>query len=345
MKKIVFALAALAIVSCKKEETKPVDYTLFTGTITNPNSDKLTVLTRKGPVKDINVDENGKFADTLRLDEGQYYINDGNEYAAIYVKKGAHMDMTLDTKEFDKSIKFTGKGAESNNYFSDATRLEIALFDQEDLSDVPSLMKKFQADSKALLDKTTSLDSLTKVQENKKIEQMVAQYGQMLSAKAKLADMKGKPSPAFENYENYKGGTTSLSDLKGKYVYIDAWATWCGPCKKEIPFLKEVEKEFHGKNIEFVSISLDNGRGYKADSKEAAEAAAKEGWKKMIADKEMTGLQLYADKAFQSDFATAYGINSIPRFILIDPNGNIVDADAPRPSSPKLKELFAAQGI
>jgi len=45
------------------------------------------------------------------------------------------------------------------------------------------------------------------------------------------------------------GGTTSLDDLKGKYIYIDVWATWCGPCKAEIPFLKDVEKKYHGKKL------------------------------------------------------------------------------------------------
>ena len=104
---------------------------------------------------------------------------------------------------------------------------------------------------------------------------------------------KGKASPSFENFENYKGGTTSLSDLKGKYVYVDVWATWCGPCKKEIPFLKEVESQYHGKNIEFVSISVDDGRGFKAKTKELALEASKKGWRKMIAEKEMGGIQLF----------------------------------------------------
>ncbi|MFK8059036.1 MAG: TlpA family protein disulfide reductase [Polaribacter sp.] len=67
----------------------------------------------------------------------------------------------------------------------------------------------------------------------------------------------GSPSPKFNGYENNAGGKTSLEDLKGKYVYIDVWATWCGPCIAEIPSLKKVEKDFHNKNIEFVSISID----------------------------------------------------------------------------------------
>ena len=52
----------------------------------------------------------------------------------------------------------------------------------------------------------------------------------------------------------------SLSDLKGKYVYIDVWATWCGPCNAEIPHLKKLEEEFEGRNIYFVSISCDDSR-------------------------------------------------------------------------------------
>ena len=138
---------------------------------------------------------------------------------------------------------------------------------------------------------------------------------------------KGQPSPKFVGYENYAGGTTSLDDLRGKYIYVDVWATWCGPCKREIPFLQEVEKEYQGKNIQFVSLSVD-----KLDDHGK--------WKKMIEDKKLGGIQLFADKSWESNFVTGYLIKGIPRFILIDPNGNIVSSNAPRPSDSKLIDLF-----
>ena len=138
---------------------------------------------------------------------------------------------------------------------------------------------------------------------------------------------KGAPSPKFIDYKNFAGGTTSLDDFKGKYVYIDVWATWCGPCKKEIPFLQDVEKKYHNKNIEFVSISIDQKSAYNV-------------WKKMVADKQLGGVQLVADNAFESQFIKDYGIDLIPRFILIDPEGKIIDSNAPRPSYPELTVLL-----
>jgi thiol-disulfide isomerase/thioredoxin len=137
----------------------------------------------------------------------------------------------------------------------------------------------------------------------------------------------GQPSPKFQNFENYAGGTTSLNDLKGKYVSIDVWATWCGPCKYEIPFLKKLEEKYHDKYIHFVSLSVDKQKD-------------KDKWKKMIADKELQGIQIISDNDFNTSFVNDYKINGIPQFILIDPQGNIVKANAPRPSEEKLIELF-----
>ncbi len=139
---------------------------------------------------------------------------------------------------------------------------------------------------------------------------------------------KDNPSPTF-NYENHKGGTTDLASLKGNYVYIDVWATWCGPCLREIPSLKEVEKDYHNKNIKFVSISIDEPKDYKK-------------WKAMVAEKELGGIQLMADNNWKSKFVEDYAILGIPRFILIDPQGNIVSADAPRPSDPALRKTLDA---
>jgi thiol-disulfide isomerase/thioredoxin len=138
---------------------------------------------------------------------------------------------------------------------------------------------------------------------------------------------KGNVSPKFVDYENYAGGTTSLDDLKGKFVYIDVWATWCGPCKAEIPFLKELEAKYHGKNIEFVSISVDALKDY-------------DKWKAMVSEKELKGIQLFANNSWKSQFVEDYLIKGIPRFILIDTEGNIINANAPRPSEDKLIALF-----
>ena len=138
---------------------------------------------------------------------------------------------------------------------------------------------------------------------------------------------KGGKSPDFLNYENYNGGPTSLIDLKGKSVYIDVWATWCGFCKGEVPFLKEAEKAYLSKNIDFISISVDEIKDYNK-------------WRKIVKENALSGLQLLADKNLYSEFIKDYKINSIPRFILIDPQGNIVSANAPRPSSKELKVLL-----
>ena len=133
-------------------------------------------------------------------------------------------------------------------------------------------------------------------------------------------------APDF-NYVNVDGRTVSLSSLRGKYVYIDVWATWCGPCKKEIPFLSAIEDEYRTRKIQFISLSVDVNKDINK-------------WKEYVKSNQLKGIQLIADKDFNSDFIKKFNINSIPRFILIDPEGKIVSGDAKRPSDPELKELF-----
>jgi len=138
---------------------------------------------------------------------------------------------------------------------------------------------------------------------------------------------KGTPSPKFTNYKNYNGGVNSLDDFKGKFVFIDIWATWCGNCKNQMPALKKLEEEY--KDIVFLNIA------WKDDEDK---------WRKTIRRESLTGVQLFATKK-DNAFFEEYGIYGIPKYILIDPKGNIVDHSTPRPSDDKLKILFKSVGI
>nr|WP_121269561.1 TlpA disulfide reductase family protein [Pedobacter schmidteae] len=127
------------------------------------------------------------------------------------------------------------------------------------------------------------------------------------------------------SYPDKEGKMVSMADLKGKVVLVDVWATWCGPCKAEIPYLKKLEEEMKGTDVQVVSISVD-------------EAKDKEKWLKMIKEEGLGGLQLFASG--WGDLAQYYKIKGIPRFMVFDKQGKIVTVDSPRPSDPALKALL-----
>jgi len=132
--------------------------------------------------------------------------------------------------------------------------------------------------------------------------------------------------PAMDfTYPDINGNEVSLSDFEGSYVYVDVWATWCGPCKREIPHLVQLEKDYHDKNIVFLSVSVDEDKDHEA-------------WLNMLEEKEMGGVQLFASG--WSKITKDYKINGIPRFMLFDTEGNIVNVRTSRPSNPETRDLF-----
>ncbi len=323
----------LLVISCKNET--PKNYVTLSGKIIHKNSDELQIRNRKNQViKTISVTEDGTFSDTLKVEKGNYSLSDEHESAGLYLFPNSDLYITLDTEQFDETLKFTGEGNEENNYAIKKYLLQEKIFiNPDDLYDQPKT--DF---TKALDSLKTEFDLFLSSQENLDtdfiqvdIENTTGLFGYLANRYddvAKIKKMIGQPTPTFSNYENHDGSTTSLSDLKGKYIYIDVWATWCSPCIAEIPALKKLEKELGGK-MHFVSISID-----KVDKHEA--------WKKMVEEKELKGIQLYADNNWESQFVRDFGINGIPRFILIDPLGNVVKPDAPRPSNPKTKDLLSS---
>jgi thiol-disulfide isomerase/thioredoxin len=135
----------------------------------------------------------------------------------------------------------------------------------------------------------------------------------------------GEEALAF-SYPDKDGKTVTMASLKGKVVLIDVWATWCKPCKEEIPYLKKLEEEMKGKDIAIISLSTDA-------------VSDKDKWLKMIKDENLGGIQLFAGGP-GNEFSQYYKVNAIPRFLVFDKQGKIVTVDSPRPSNPELKTLL-----
>jgi thiol-disulfide isomerase/thioredoxin len=126
----------------------------------------------------------------------------------------------------------------------------------------------------------------------------------------------GNSVPEF-SFEQADGQSIALSSLKGRAIYIDVWATWCGPCKREMPHLEELQKSLSKDAIHFVSISVDEDR---------------QAWETMADEQALGGYQFITGSGWESPFTEHFKVNSIPRFILLDHEGKIISADAPRPS-------------
>jgi len=410
-------------------------YVRLSGEITNPNSDKITIR-GNGYIKVIDVNANGTFEDTLVVKEGDYTFYDTKESTAMYLVPGYRLDISLDGKEFDETLKYRGIGEKPNNFnasyflFNEKNAIDYETYkkieDQEYFdyqlkthASIMKLLNEFEIENENFLESQANkfrfqmLNNLiTKLGEDYfagKTKGIITQYldseidkidfkdsvmfasnndykyflssyfvSGLTSGDLKTLELyneellemqkksivttlkrgisfynmdkldvyyqtyvklaandkdinrtkekydriknlkKGSPSPSF-NYPDSSGKNISLESLKGKLVYVDVWATWCGPCKAQIPFLKQLEEKYREEDIAFVSLSIDQ---LKNISK----------WKDMIVDKELEGIQIIADKAWQSKFVTDYVIEGIPRFVLIDKDGNLMDPMAPRPA-------------
>ncbi|MHA7944992.1 TlpA family protein disulfide reductase [Formosa sp. 3Alg 14/1] len=342
MKKIFIAISALTIFACQEAPKK--DYVTLSGKIIDKNSDSLLIRSRSYS-KTIKVNSDGTFSDTLKVESGLYNFYDGGESSTIFLKNGYDLNISLDTKEFDESIAYTGEGAENNTFLAQHAIKQEQLMDQDfssmDLKTLDDKFAEIETELTTFYESNPSIDTMVTKSLTKNLQPMLDGTKKYYAGNIMLKqEMTGKPSPLFVDYVNVDGSTTSLESLRGKYVYIDVWATWCAPCKAEIPALKALEKEYHDKNITFVSLSVDDDRTHGGSWDKA-----KEDWLAMVADKELSGVQVMAPEGWKSQFVRDYKINGIPRFILIDPAGLIVDPSAPRPSDEKLKTLFTSLSI
>lgn len=136
----------------------------------------------------------------------------------------------------------------------------------------------------------------------------------------------GKMAPDFVIVDA-DGNKGMLSDLRGKNIYIDIWATWCGPCVMEIPYVEKLQEKYKdSENLEFISISVDDNVN---------------AWKKKLEDDKPQWRNFVVEGGFRGPLNQLYYISGIPRFMLIDKDGRIVSVNAPRPSSAGIDEYLA----
>jgi peroxiredoxin/phosphoribosylformylglycinamidine (FGAM) synthase PurS component len=152
------------------------------------------------------------------------------------------------------------------------------------------------------------LDSLSKGFEKqmpnskfvKEFKNKLAQYKNVVTV--------GQAAPEI-SLNNQEGNPTNLSSLRGKYVLIDFWASWCGPCRDENPNVVRMYNKFKGKNFEIFGVSLDK---------------SKEKWLEAIQKDQLSWVHVSDLKYWQSAGAAAYGVQSIPATFLIDPSGKVI---------------------
>jgi peroxiredoxin len=129
------------------------------------------------------------------------------------------------------------------------------------------------------------------------------------------------PTPAGENLR--------LSSLRGQFVLVDFWASWCMPCRAEIPHLKDLYAQYHAAGLEIVSISID---------------AHTEAWKKAMGQEQMPWKQVmdsYSGTGNYSDVAGGYGVKYIPYTLLLDKEGQVIAINPePHTLDKQLKKLF-----
>ena len=130
----------------------------------------------------------------------------------------------------------------------------------------------------------------------------------LVALAAALKLQPGQPAPDF-TLDDLDGLPVSLSQFKGQVVLLDFWASWCGPCINDLPYLREVKKKTDGWAVIFLNISLD---------------ADEDDWREAIDEHEIKGVHVRAD-GWGAEVAKTYQVMGIPSYYLVDSQGLLVE--------------------
>jgi len=292
-------------------------------------------------------DAEGKFSIAFpsQLDAGTYRLRAGAKSADLLISGSEKkINLTGDLKSFgDLTYKVDGAPL-TEDYLSliqSFTSKEIDTKGLRDkaLGDIDPLIG-YMISSKMFRMRPEFLDVHKSVAKNltakypnedisKKFSAMVTQTERQYAAQQSSQNIKvGMPAPEI-SLPGIDGKTRSLSDLKGKVVLLDFWASWCGPCRKANPHVVEVYDKYKSKGFDVFSVSLDgldtrSKKRYSEDQLGSQMDRQKERWLAAIKKDNLKWDGHVSDlKKWESTPAATYGVRSIPKTFLIDRDGNI----------------------
>ena len=314
---------ALATLLFACTNTNP-NQVIISGTITNPKGDTVKIM-MKDTSYITTLNEAAHFNISFNLDSATYLsFFHGDESTAMFLKGDENVNLTIDTEFFDETIIY--EGSAESSYLAKKYLLgeDANIYGQLFTTEKEEFIVNLNTHIAKVEQELASLNNEAFITaEKEKNVKMAEYYISKIEAIANLPQI-GEPAIDF-TYPDKEGNELSLSTFKGSLVYVDVWATWCGPCKAEIPALKTLEHDYHNNNITFLSVSVDTDE---------------EAWINMVAEKQLGGVQLWANG--WTEITKSYAINGIPRFMLFDTDGNVISLNAPRPSSEEIRGLIEA---
>ncbi|PZR22782.1 MAG: hypothetical protein DI539_04630 [Flavobacterium psychrophilum] len=246
--------------------------------------------------------------------------------AALYPKENT--DESAEIKDMKKTVSLKDESLISSVEYFDYVMTQITADNKDDIDlNTKALLAINKLPAGSFKDKLlyrqlnkSIKDASNKDERNKLLEGYASTFNDKRYAAITLNNTKtienlgeGKAAPLFTAM-TLDRKEVSLESLKGKYVVIDVWATWCGPCRYQSPYFEKFALKYKNQPVQFVALSTD----HRIDS-----------WFIEAKSKSKSVLQLHANDA--KKLGKDYNIQGIPRFILIDPQGNFVNSNMPFP--------------